>query len=140
MNVVEPGGNPSIAPLPGNSAEVIRRLPKYWRVATILVLLLLAGVPAQGQIPLQTNRDFLLQHMGLDVLVLDTTSGPEQFVHEDASLTYRATLSDVQEDYFVITRNVEGDRRSFIYSLALVRRITIQENGKPLNPIVIELY
>jgi hypothetical protein len=82
----------------------------------------------------------LSAYVGQEVLVIDTTSGAEQFQDPDATLLYRVTLTDVQSDYFVVTRNVEGDKRSFVYPLAMVRRIITRRDGKPLHPIVLELY
>jgi hypothetical protein len=85
-------------------------------------------------------RAILLPYVGQEVLVIDTTSGTSQFQHSDALLLYRLTLNAVQRDYIVVSRNVEGDKRAFAYPLALIRRVTTASGGRPLKPIVIEMY
>lgn len=96
------------------------------------------GASAQG-VP-SRYRAALLPFVGQEVLVVDTTSGTTQFHHDDALLVYRLTLNAVQKDYIIVSRNVEGDKRAFVYPLSVIRRVTTARGGVPLRPIVIELY
>ena len=102
------------------------------------LLLIPAGLKAQSSTQIQ--RELLAGYTGQQVLVVDTTSGTEQFHHQDALLLYRVTLVDVRGDYIIVTRDVEGDKRSFLYPLSVVRRVVTKMNGRPLRPIVIEMY
>jgi hypothetical protein len=76
-----------------------------------------------------TLREFLLQYKGREVLIIDKTTGVEQFV-----------AGDPQSDYMVVTRNTEQDKRSFVYPLSVIRRIIYLFDGKPYDKIVIEMY
>ncbi len=96
--------------------------------------------PATAQGRYAEQRATLGKFVGQDVLILDTTSGSSQFQNADAVQTLRLRLNSVQDDYIVVSRNVEGDRRDFVYPLAVIRRIRTMSEGRPLRPIVIELY
>jgi hypothetical protein len=87
-----------------------------------------------------TLREFLLQYKGREVLIIDKTTGVEQFVAGDPSKAYSVTLVDLQSDYMVVTRNTEQDKRSFVYPLSVIRRIIYLFDGKPYDKIVIEMY
>ena len=102
-------------------------------------LLLISG-HLEAQSTSQIQRELLSSYMGQEVLVVDTTSGTEQFHHQDALLLYKVTLDDVRRDYIIVTRDIEGDKRSFLYPLSLVKRVVTKMNGRPLRPIVIEMY
>lgn len=95
---------------------------------------------ADAQDRYSRQRATLRQFVGQDVLVIDSTSGGSQFHHADASRAFRLTLDAVQRDYIMVSRNVEGDKRDFVYPLGTIRRIRTVSNGLPLRPIVIELY
>ena len=86
------------------------------------------------------QRAALLPFVGQEVLVVDTTSGTAQYQHDDALLAYRVKLDAVRQDYIIVSRNVEGDKRAFVYPLSLIRRIRTDADGHPLRPIVIDLY
>jgi hypothetical protein len=86
------------------------------------------------------QRAALLPFVGQEVLVVDTTSGDTQFQHTDALLVYRLKLDAVRQDFIIVSRNVEGDKRAFVYPLSVIRRIRTDADGHPLRPIVIELY
>jgi hypothetical protein len=107
-------------------------------------LALLVGLVAPPCVSAQESsedqRSVLSAYTGQQVLVVDTTSGTEQFHHQDALLLYRVTLQEVNRDYIIVTRNVEGDKRSFLYPLSVVRRVVTRMNGRPMRPIVIEMY
>ncbi len=96
--------------------------------------------PATAQDRYAEHRATLSKYVGQDVLILDTTSGSSQFQNADALQTLRLKLNSVYGDYIVVSRNVEGDRRDFVYPLAVIRRIRTVSEGRPLRPIVIELY
>ena len=96
--------------------------------------------PAFAQDRSAQHSATLRQYVGQDVLILDTTSGTSQFQNTDAVQTLRLRLNSVQRDYIIVSRNVEGDRRDFVYPLAAIRRIRTVSHGRPLRPIVIELY
>ncbi len=87
-----------------------------------------------------TMREFLLQFKGREVLVLDKTTGVEQFVTGDPSKAYSVVLNDIQDDYLIVTRNTENDKRTFLYPLSVIRRIIFLFDGKPYDKIVIEMY
>jgi hypothetical protein len=112
------------------------------RFLSLFALLLVLAPPprlsAQGSS--EGHRSVLSAYSGQQVLVVDTTSGTEQFQHQDALLLYRVTLQEVNNDYIIVTRNVEGDKRSFLYPLSVIRRVVTRMNGRPLRPIVIEMY
>jgi len=111
--------------------------------AALLLLAATASLPgnlrAQISHP-QTMRDFLLQFKGKEVLILDKTTGSEQFVTGDPSKAYDVVLDDVQKDYIVVSRNTDSDKRTFLYPLAIIRRIIFEFDGKPYDKIVIEMY
>ena len=95
---------------------------------------------AQAQESSARHRSMLLPYVGQEVLVVDTSSGTTQYQHSDALLLYRLTLNAVRRDYIIVSRNVEGDKRAFVYPLANVRRVTTATGGVPLRPILIEMY
>ncbi len=96
--------------------------------------------PASAQDRYAEQSATLRQFVGQDVLILDTTSGSSQFQHTDALQTLRLKLDAVQKDYVIVSRSVQGDHRNFVYPLAAIRRIRTVSEGRPLRPIVIELY
>jgi hypothetical protein len=102
--------------------------------------ILLASTPAESQVGQLAMMDTLSAYVGQEVLVVDTTSGQEQFHHSDATLVYRLTLRDVRSEFILVSRNVEADKRYFLYPLRVVRRITTIMNGRPVRPIVLEMY
>ena len=99
-----------------------------------------AGEPALAQKKPSSIREFLMQFKGKEVFVMDKTTGVEQFVNGDASKAYSVVLNDVQTDYIVVTRDTETDKRTFLYPLTVIRRIIFQNNGKPYEKIVLEMY
>ncbi len=109
-------------------------------IALVLALgLVTSTAPAQKKLP-PTLREFLLQYKGKEILILDKTTGMEQFVGGDASKTYNLILNDVQNDYIVVSRTTETDKRTFVYPLSIVRRIIYLYDNKPYQKIVIEMY
>ncbi len=117
--------------------------PRTWLFIAFVSILLFcpeAGPPASGQDRLSQQRTTLLRYVGQDILLVDTTSGGSQFQHSDALLTFRLRLDAVQRDYMIVSRNVEGDKRDFVYPLGVIRRIRTVSDGVPLRPIVVELY
>lgn len=111
--------------------------------ALLVFLLALSLVPsstfAQRRNP-PTFKDFLSTYKGKEVLILDKTTGVEQFVGGDASKAYNLTLNDVQNDYIVVSRTTETDKRTFAYPMSVIRRIIYLYDNKPYQKIVIELY
>jgi hypothetical protein len=87
-----------------------------------------------------TLHEFLNQFKGKEVLIIDKTGGQEQFTSGESSKAYLLTLRDVQVDYIVVSRNIESDKRTFIYPLSVIRRIIYQYDNKPYQQIVIEMY
>lgn len=87
-----------------------------------------------------TLKEFLSTYKGKEILILDKTTGVEQFVGGDASKAYNLTLNDVQTDYIVVSRTTETDKRTFVYPMSVVRRIIYLYDNKPYQKIVIELY
>ncbi len=115
----------------------------------VAVVLALCGVlsicasiasPACAQGRNAEYSETLRKFIGQDVLILDTTSGSSQFQNADALQTLRLRLNSVQDDYIIVSRDVDGDKRDFVYPLAAIRRIRTVSDGRPLRPIVIELY
>jgi hypothetical protein len=101
--------------------------------------LVTSTAPAQRRVP-PTFREFLAQYKGKEVLILDKTTGMEQFVGGDASKTYNLTLNDVQNDYIVVSRTTDTDKRTFVYPMSVIRRIIYMFDNKPYQKIVIEMY
>jgi hypothetical protein len=87
-----------------------------------------------------TIREFLLQYKGREVQIVDKTGGAEQFVAGDPSKSYTLTLNDVENDYIIVTRNTATDKRTFVYPIAIIRRIIYQFDGKPYDKILLEMY
>jgi hypothetical protein len=112
-------------------------------LSAMLLLLILALVPptalSQRRNP-PSLKEFLSTYKGKEILILDKTTGVEQFVGGDASKAYNLTLSDVQNDYIVVSRTTETDKRTFVYPMSVVRRIIYLYDNKPYQKIVIEMY
>jgi len=106
----------------------------------LLVALLVFHGEARAQESPSRHRATLLPYVGQEVLVVDTTGGTPQFQSSDALQLFRLTLDAVRRDYIMVSRNTEGDKRSFIYPLARIRRVTTASGGVPLRPILIEIY
>lgn len=104
--------------------------------------LLLGALSAQAQQPKNpaSLREFLLQYKGKEILIVDKTGGDAQFTSGEPSKAYLLTLRDVQNDYIVVTRNVESDKRTFAYPISIIRRIIFQYDNKPYQQIVLEMY
>ena len=106
----------------------------------LLVALLVFHGEARAQGSPSRHRATLLPYVGQEVLVVDTTGGTPQFQSSDALQLFRLTLDAVRRDYIMVSRNTEGDKRSFVYPLARIRRVTTASGGVPLRPILIEIY
>jgi hypothetical protein len=112
------------------------------RLIFIVTVTVLVSSAAHGQANRNpaSFREFLLQYKGREVLVIDRTGGQEQFTSGESSKAYLLLLRDVQNDYFVVSRNVENDKRTFAYPMTVIRRIIFQYDNKPYQQIVIEMY
>jgi hypothetical protein len=108
-------------------------------VVTVTVLVSSVGQAQASRNP-ASFKEFLLQYKGRDVLIVDRTGGQEQFTSGESSKAYLLTLRDVQNDYFVVSRNVENDKRTFAYPMSVIRRIIFQYDNKPYQQIVIEMF
>ncbi len=106
--------------------------------AASMVVIFNESAHAQKKPP--SIREFLLQYRGKEVLIMDKTMGVEQFVGGDAGKSYHLLLNDVQNDYMVVSRNTDTDKRTFLYPLSLIRRVIYLYDGKPYQKIVIEMY
>jgi len=109
------------------------------------LFLLLAAVPAsslaQRRTPGErTLREFLAEYKGREILILDKTTGVEQYVSGDASKAYSLTLNDVQADYIVVSRTTDTDKRTFIYPITVIRRIIYMYDNVRYQKIVLEMY
>lgn len=106
--------------------------------------LMVAAIPAQSLAQRRVNppnfREFLLQYKGKDVLILDRTTGVVQYEGGDASKAYSLTLNDVLDDYIVVTRNTDTDKRTFVYPISIIRRVIYLYNNRPYQKIVLEMY
>lgn len=115
-------------------------------LATRLLALLAANVLAVAVAFPQTTRnpatlkEFLSQYKGKEVLIIDKTGGQEQFTSGEQRKAYLLILRDVQNDYIVVSRNVETDKRTFVYPISIIRRIIYQYDNKPYDQIVLEFY
>lgn len=120
----------------------IRVLRLQGACLAILVLLgmALSGTDALAQRKPPSLREFLLQYKGRDVLMMDKTGGVEQFTGGEAAKAYTVRLDDVLNDYIVVTRDSDTDKRSFVYPISIVRRVIFLYDGKPYQKIVIEMY
>jgi len=110
------------------------------RLLTVALIMLIPAGEAVAQKRPPTLREFLLQYKGREVQIIDKTGGAEQFVAGDPSKSYTLTLNDVLNDYIVVTRNTVTDKRTFVYPLAIIRRIIYQFDGKPYDKILLEMY
>jgi hypothetical protein len=112
------------------------------RLLHVVMVTVLVSSVAHGQANRNpaSFREFLLQYKGKEVLIIDRTGGQEQFTSGESSKAYLLVLRDVQNDYFVVTRNVENDKRTFAYPMTVIRRIIFQYDNKPYQQIVIEMY
>jgi len=118
-----------------------RRLHSVPAVSVLLLALLsMSAGDALAQRRPAAFRDFLLQYKGREVLMMDKTGGVEQFTSGEASKAYTVFLNDVLEDYFVISRQTDNDKRTFAYPMSTIRRIIYLYDGKPYQKIVIEMY
>ncbi len=115
-----------------------RLLSPLHALAVLLLLLCTGDGLAQHRPP--TIGEFLKQFKGREVFVMDKTTGLEQFTSGDANKTYCVVLDDVLTDHIIVRRNTDTDRRTFLYPLSVIRRIIFENNGKPYEKIVIEMY
>jgi len=109
----------------------------------IAIVALITLIPADmlfAQRRPATFKEFLAQYRGKEVLMMDKTGGVEQFVGGEAAKAYTVVLNDVMNDYIIVSRQVENDKRSFIYQLTNIRRIIFAYDGKPYQKIVLEMY
>ena len=113
-------------------------------VVRVGVMLLLACAPGASEAVAQRTppslREFLLQYRGREILMMDNTGGVEQFTGGEATKSYTVRLDDVLIDYFVVTRNSDSDKRSFVYPMSVIKRVIFLYDGKPYQKIVIEMY
>ncbi len=113
-------------------------------IFSCIILFLAAGSAesfAQRRAPGNgTLREFLAEYKGKEVLILDKTTGVEQFVSGDASKAYSLILNDVQGDYIVVSRTTDTDKRTFIYPISVIRRIIYMYDNVRYQKIVIEMY
>jgi len=108
--------------------------------ASLAVFVLIMNAQAVAQQRPATLQEFLAQYTGKEVLLLDTSSGEEQFTDGDSTSRYVVVLDEVHDGYLVVRRNSETDRRTFQYPLADIRRITYLFDGRPYPRIVIETF
>jgi len=108
-------------------------------LAFVLVVLIPTGEAAAQKRP-PSIREFLLQYRGKEVQIVDKTGGAEQFIAGDPSKSYTLTLNDVLNDYIVVSRATQTDKRTFVYPIAIIRRIIFQFDGKPYDKILLEMY
>jgi hypothetical protein len=111
-----------------------------WAALAILLGLALSAGDAVAQRRPPMLREFLLQYKGRDILMMDKTGGVEQFTGGEAAKAYTVRLDDVLNDYFVVTRDSDTDKRSFAYPISVVRRVIFLYDGKPYQKIVLEMY
>jgi hypothetical protein len=111
-----------------------------WAALAILLGLALNAGDAVAQRRPPMLREFLLQYKGRDILMMDKTGGVEQFTGGEAAKAYTVRLDDVLNDYFVVTRDSDTDKRSFAYPISVVRRVIFLYDGKPYQKIVLEMY
>jgi hypothetical protein len=111
-----------------------------WIVLGILCVVVLGAGDANAQRKPPTLREFLSQYKGRDVLMMDKTGGVEQFTGGEASKAYSVRMDDVLNDYFVVSRDSDTDKRSFVYPISVVRRVIFLYDGKPYQKIVLEMY
>jgi hypothetical protein len=105
-----------------------------------VALVLASAVPAFAQRRPPNLREFLSQFRGREVLIMDKTGGAEQFATGEAAKAYTVILNEILNDYFVVTRDAESDKRSFVYPMSVIRRIIFAYDNKPYQKIVIEMY
>ena len=117
---------------------VLARWPVFVATLTLVLFSLSGEALAQKHPP--TLREFRLQYKGREVQIVDKTGWAEQFATCDPSKTYTLFLNDVQNDYIVVSRGTQTDKRTFIYPVAIIRRVIFQFDGKPYDKILIEMY
>ncbi len=111
-------------------------------LATVFAALLLglaSEMMAQQRRP-SALREFLTLYRGKEILMMDKTGGVEQFAGGEAAKAYTVRLDDVLNDYLIVSRETENDKRSFVYPLSVIRRVIFLYDGKPYQKIVVETY
>jgi hypothetical protein len=121
-----------------NARTVLR--DAAWIGVTMLLGFALSAGDAIAQRKPPSLREFLLQYRGREVLMMDKTGGVEQFAGGEAAKAYTVRLDDVLNDYIVVTRDSDTDKRSFVYPISVVRRVIYLYDGKPYQKIVLEMY
>ena len=118
----------------------LRSFPALALSGAFALLLLIPGSECAAQKHPAQLRDFLLQFKGKEIQIIDKTGGTEQYTTGDPSKAYTLTLNEVESDYIVVSRNTSTDKRTFIYPLAVIRRIIYKYDGKPYDRILLEMY
>ena len=109
-------------------------------IVLLAALVSLLGETLFAQETPSNLQSFLLRHVGEEVLMMDRTGGVEQFVGGEASKAYTVVLDAVKDDFIVVRRTTQTDKRSFIYPMSVIRRIIFAYDRKPYKKIVLEMY
>jgi len=117
------------------------RAREYIRICGLLVLLLAgAARSAVAQNLPGTFREFLARQAGKEILLVNISSDSLQFADADSTQRYVVVLDAVTGDFFTVHRSTPGDRRSFAFPIADIRRITYLWGGRPYRRILVETF
>lgn len=85
-------------------------------------------------------QEFLSKYTGKEILLVSMSSDSLQFDDADSTQKYVVVLDEVGSDLIYVHRMTDGDKRSFMYPIADIRRITFLFGRQPYRRIVVETF
>jgi hypothetical protein len=118
--------------------------PRRWfmRISFVLALGTAGFSPPAGlaQDRPQEFREFLSKYTGKEILLISTSSDSLQFDDADSTQKFIVVLDEVGSDVLLVHRATDRDKRSFMYPIAHIRRITYLFGRRPYKRIVVEMF
>jgi SpoU rRNA methylase family enzyme len=106
----------------------------------LMPFLMLTPVGSSAQSGPASFREFLAQYTGKEILLIDKIAENIEFFDKDSTTKYIFVLDEVVDDMIVIHRSTASDKRSMVFPIEDIRRITFLFGGRPYQRIVIETY
>ena len=116
------------------------RVTHYARFCILLLLLIGGERSAVAQKLPGTFREFLAQQSGKEILLVTMLGDSLQYDGADSTERYVVVLDGVTGDFFTVHRTTQGDRRSFVFPIADIRRITYLWGGRPYRRVLVETF
>jgi hypothetical protein len=85
-------------------------------------------------------RDFLSKQTGKEILLIGMSSDSLQFDDADSTQKFVVVLDEVGNDVLIVHRTTGSDKRSFVYPIAHIRRVTYLFGRRPYRRIVVEMF